>query len=111
LFFTDSDGRFSIQKIKAGQYSLKLKDGYLAKFESGTVNINSSTSLVFELKLSTSNNKPPIAAVLVSPADNAVNQSLELNISWTATDPETDVLTYEVTFNMMLLVMLSFIQI
>jgi hypothetical protein len=70
LFFTDSDGRFSIQKIKAGQYSLKLKD-YLAKFESGTVNINSSTSLVFELKLSTSNNKPPIAAVLVSPADNA----------------------------------------
>jgi hypothetical protein len=37
---------------------MKLKkDG--AKFESGTVNINSSTSLVFELKLSTSNNKPP----------------------------------------------------
>jgi hypothetical protein len=35
--------------------------------------------------------------VLVSPADNAVNQSLELNISWTATDPETNVLTYEVT--------------
>jgi hypothetical protein len=62
----------------------------------GTVNIN-STSLVFELKLSTSNNKPPTAAVLVSPADNAVNQSLEL-YSWTATDPETDVLTYEVTF-------------
>jgi hypothetical protein len=98
IVFTDSDGRFSIPKIKVGQYSFEAqKDGYLAKFESGTVNINSSTSLVFELKLSTSNNKPPKAAVLVSPADNAVNQSLELNISWTATDPETDVLTYEVT--------------
>jgi Tol biopolymer transport system component len=98
IVFTDSYGRFSIPKIKVGQYSFEAqKDGYLAKFESGTVNINSSTSLVFELKLSTSNNKPPIAAVLVSPADNAVNQSSELNISWTATDPEKDVLTYEVT--------------
>jgi Tol biopolymer transport system component len=98
IVFTDSDGRFSIPKIKVGQYSFEAqKDNYLAKFESGTVNINSTTDLVFELKLSTTNNKPPTAPALVSPTDNAINQNLELNISWTGSDPENDALTYEVT--------------
>ena len=69
----------------------------LAKFESGTVNINSTTNLVFELKLATTNNKPPTTPVVVSPIDNAVNLNLELNLTWTATDPESDALTYEVT--------------
>ncbi|WP_369752353.1 carboxypeptidase regulatory-like domain-containing protein [Flavobacterium sp. WC2409] len=98
IVFTDSDGRFSIPKIKVGQYSFEAqKDNYLAKFESGTVNINSTTDLVFELKLATTNNKPPTTPALVTPADNAVNQNLELNLSWTDTDPENDALTYEIT--------------
>ena len=98
IVFTDSDGRFSIPKIKVGQYSFEAqKDSYIAKFESGTVSVNSTTNLVFELKLATTNNKPPTTPVLVSPVDNAINQNLELNLTWTDSDPENDALTYEVT--------------
>lgn len=98
IVFTDSDGRFSIPKIKVGQYSFEVqKDSYIAKFESGTVSVNSTTNLVFELKLSTTNNKPPTTPMLVSPTDNALNQNLELNLTWTDSDPENDALTYEVT--------------
>ena len=98
IVFTDSDGRFSIPKIKVGEYSFEAqKDIYLTKFESGTVNVDGTTNLVFELKLSTTNNKPPTKAVFVSPLDNALNQNLEVNLSWTASDPENDALTYEVT--------------
>ena len=100
IVFTDSDGRFSIPKIKVGQYSFEAqKDSYITKFEPGAVVINGTTSLVFELKLATTNNKPPSSPVLVSPADNVTNQSLEVNLAWTATDPEKDVLTYEITLH------------
>lgn len=98
IVFTDSDGRFTIPKIKVGEYSFEAqKDNYIVKFEAGTVNVDGTTDLVFELKLSTTNNKPPTTAVIVSPSDNALNQNLEVNLSWTASDPENDALTYEVT--------------
>ena len=43
------------------------------------------------------NNKPPTTPTLVSPADNATNQAIELNLSWTATDIEKDSLKFEIT--------------
>lgn len=98
IVFTDSEGHFSIPKIKIGQYSFEAqKDNYIAKFESGTISVDVSTNIIFELKLSTTNNKPPLAPVLVLPADNDINQNLDVNLTWTCTDPETDKLTYEVT--------------
>jgi len=98
IVFTDEQGKFSIQGVKVGQYSFEAqKEGYITKFESATVNANSVINLVFEVKLSTTNNKPPTSPVLVSPVDNAINQNLEINLSWTASDPEKDSLTYEIT--------------
>lgn len=69
----------------------------MSKFEAATINEDQATTVVFELKLSTANNKAPSTPVLVSPTDNAVNQALELALSWTATDPEKDALTYTIT--------------
>ncbi|SEA03997.1 Carboxypeptidase regulatory-like domain-containing protein [Flavobacterium gillisiae] len=97
IVFTDEEGKFVVDNVKVGDYSFEAqKDGYIAKFEAATVNANKTTNLVFELKLSTTNNKAPTAPVLVSPTENAINQALEVNLTWTATDPEKDSLKYEV---------------
>jgi hypothetical protein len=59
----------------------------LLKFEAATVNANKTSSLVLSWSC-----QPQIInsynAVLVTPADNAINQALEINLAWTATDIE-----------------------
>lgn len=98
IVFTDADGKFTVPNVKVGDYSFEAqKDAYVSKFEAATVNVGQTTSLVFELKLSTTNNKPPVAPTLVSPLENAIDQPLSVNLSWTATDPDNDALKYEVT--------------
>lgn len=98
VVFTDENGKFTVSNVPIGQYSFQAqKEGYITKFEAVTVNPGSTTEIVFELDLSTSNNRPPNTPVLVLPADNAANQNLQVVLTWTATDPETDALTYEVT--------------
>ena len=97
-YFTDDNGDFVFDKIVVGKYSFQAqKEGYTAKFEAGNVNRNSTTQIIFELEISTANNKPPAIPVLTAPADNAKSQALKLNLTWTATDQESDVLTYVVT--------------
>ena len=97
IVFTDEDGNFSMIDVPVGDYSYQAKkDGYITKFEAATITNGANTELVFELELSTSDNKPPNAPVLVAPADNAINQSIQVNLSWTATDPEDDTLEFQV---------------
>lgn len=96
--FTDADGKFTVSNVKVGDYSFEAqKDGYVAKFEAVTVSVNNTSEVVFELKKSTTNNKPPTVPVLVSPVDNSTGQVVSLDLTWTATDPDNDVLTYKVT--------------
>jgi len=97
-YFTDDNGDFVFDKIVVGKYSFQAqKEGYTAKFEAASVNKNSTTQIVFELEISTANNKPPAIPVLTAPADNAKSQALQLNLTWTATDQESDALTFVVT--------------
>jgi Tol biopolymer transport system component len=96
--FTDKDGYFTIADIPAGKYALQAqKDGYLTRFEPGTIVGKDPVEVIFELEISTAQNKPPEIPVLTAPVDNAVGQALSLNLTWTATDQELDPLTYQVT--------------
>lgn len=98
IVFTDADGKFTIPNIKVGEYSFQAqKDSYIVKFEAVTVTANNNSEIVFELKKSTANNKPPTVPVLVSPADNSTGQAVSLDLTWTVTDPDSDELTYTVT--------------
>lgn len=96
--FTDADGKFTVSNVKTGEYSFQAqKDGFVAKFEAVAVTVNNTSEIVFELSKSTANNKPPTVPVLVTPADNSTNQAVSLDLTWTVTDPDNDVMTYTVT--------------
>ena len=97
-FFSDKDGYFVFDKVLVGKYSFQAqKEGYTTKFEPAVVTVNDEIQIIFELEIATANNKPPGIPVLTLPLDNAKNQDLLMNLTWTATDPETDPLTYTVT--------------
>lgn len=96
--FTDAEGKFTLTNMKVGEYSIQAqKDGYVAKFEAVTVSENTTSQVVFELKKATANNKPPTVPVLVSPVDNSTGQAVSLDLTWTATDPDNDELTFKIT--------------
>lgn len=97
IVFTNDLGEFEIQSVKTGDYSFQAqKAGYITKFEGVTINRNNTTEIVFELSLSTSENRPPNAPVLISPQLNEVIEEIQVMLTWDATDPENDVLVYEV---------------
>lgn len=96
--FTNAEGKFTVTNVKVGEYSFQAqKDGFVAKFESVNVTANSTSEIVFELNKSTTNNKPPTVPVLTAPTDNSVNQAVNLELTWTVTDPDNDTMTYTVT--------------
>lgn len=97
IVFTDDDGYFSMTDVPVGDYSYQAKkEGFITKFEAATITDGANTELVFELELSTSENRPPNAPVLTAPANDAINQNIQVNLTWTATDPDDDALTYQV---------------
>lgn len=97
-YFTDEEGYFVFEEILVGEYSFKAeKEGYITKFEPVEVTKGNTTQAVFELDISTANNKSPGIPELTSPLDKATNQQLSLNLTWIATDKESDPLVYTVT--------------
>ncbi len=95
--FTDADGFYRIDNIPSGEYSLSAqREDLLAVFEGITVIANSELEIVFEMDIKTASNRPPGAATLITPADNTVDIPLEVNLVWSASDPDKDDLTYVV---------------
>jgi hypothetical protein len=97
-FFSDKDGYFVFDAVLVGKYSFQAeKEGYVTKFEPVDVVINTTSQVVYELDIATANNRPPEIPVLTAPVDLAKNQVQKLKLTWTATDKESDPLTYTVT--------------
>ncbi len=96
--FTDQEGRYQIENIPVGDYSLSAqRDGLLAQFEGITIIADKELEIVFEMDVETAGNRPPEAAVLATPIDNAVDQTLELDLIWSGSDPDDDDLMYRIT--------------
>lgn len=97
IVFTDANGYYTLSNIKIGQYSIQAqKENYIARFESATVLLNTEIQVNLELKKVQKTNIAPTAPILTAPADNAINQPLNPTLTWSATDPENDPLTYTI---------------
>ncbi len=96
--FTKDDGSFVIQNMPLGSYSLRAETtGYVTSFQGITLSKKDQVvSVVFEMSDDDSLNSPPSVPTLLSPVDNAVDQPLEVDLVWDATDPDSlDVLKYK----------------
>lgn len=93
--FTDANGKFTIEKIASGEYSVQAElDEYATAFEGTNVTNGNTSTVVFELEFSNFNNRPPTKPILLSPEDNGLVESSEVTFIWTASDPDDDELTY-----------------
>lgn len=96
--FSDENGEFVLSEIPIGEYSVQAKiDDFIVSFESATVTNGNTTNVVFELNEDNSNNRPPAAPILDSPADGATEVPLTTTLVWIGSDPDDDELTYTVT--------------
>ncbi len=94
--FSDSTGSFVIANVPAGEYSVGARlDEYLATFEPATVVFNKPVNVIFEMELSTANNKPPGTPVLISPVENSVLPTPKATFVWSSIDPEKDPLIFK----------------
>lgn len=95
--FTNTIGEFEIQDLIVSDYSVQAeKDGYLTEFEGITITDNSVVNVIFELDAETANNRPPVAPVLDSPEDNAIDLETEVQLIWSSSDPDGDVINYSI---------------
>lgn len=95
---TGVDGRFALSNITTGTYSVRaVKDGFITSVESITVFEDQASNTVITLTPDTLNSAAPSAAFNPNPADGSIEQSVDLTLSWSATDPEDDELTYDVS--------------
>ncbi|SEW47990.1 CarboxypepD_reg-like domain-containing protein [Chryseobacterium wanjuense] len=98
--FTGTDGSFEITGMPVGNYSVKAElTGYVTNYQGVNIqNQNQVVTVVFEMDDDTSLNSPPTAPQLLSPIDNATDQPLSVELTWSSTDPDTtDVLKYNLT--------------
>lgn len=97
IVFTDSNGNFEIPEVPINDYSIQAeKDGYLTQFEGITVLDESTINVVFEMNLATSTNKAPNMPVLSTPSNNAIDQAIDVQLLWSGSDPDNDILSYSI---------------
>ncbi|MGD8305255.1 MAG: carboxypeptidase regulatory-like domain-containing protein [Ignavibacteria bacterium] len=95
---TDNSGIFEYINITVGNYTITVtKNEYVKNTVSAQVRDGETTSPTILLNKSTSNNTPPDEPSNPFPENNAINQSVVLNLAWSASDPDNgDTLSFDV---------------
>ncbi len=93
--FTDSLGSFILNDVAIDDYSVQAENaGYATGFESTAVIEGNTAQVSFELTVSNTQNRPPMAPTLISPEDGAEELPLDVTFIWESSDPNGDELTY-----------------
>lgn len=99
---TDAEGRFSIENIATGTYSLRVeKEGFETVLTSVTVFANQQANVVVLLDVDSSANISPMRPFNPFPAIGTENVNVSTELRWSATDvDEDDLLSYDlILFN------------
>ena len=93
-----SDGKFSIKDIPVGNYTITAqKSGYKKASVSVNVRENASAQAAIFLEVDNGTNSAPNPPSDPTPGNEASDQPVSLNLSWSASDPdEGDTLSYTV---------------
>ncbi len=93
--FTDVDGRFVIDEITAGEYSVQAdQQDYQTAFEAANVLEGATSNVVIELDSLEANNLPPLRPQLLSPTDEATGVERSPNLVWSSSSNDDDTITY-----------------
>ena len=94
--FTDASGNFVIETISVGEYSVQAEsDIYADAFEAVSILNNETSSVVFELEVSKSNNIEPLVPELLTPTDGASNLEPNIQFIWSSSESDTDEIIYK----------------
>ncbi len=94
---TDSEGRYKLEYLLPGDYSLICKkSGYNDKSVKFKIIAGKTTELSFKLTAENTQNKPPDKPVLISPFDGEIIDGNEVVLQWECSDPDGDLLLYDV---------------
>ncbi len=89
---SDPDGNYTLEHILPGQYSVVA--GKVDSNGSRMVSVSAGHTTTADIPLR--QNLVPNAPVLVSPDNNATDQSRNAHLSWSCSDPDGDAVTYDV---------------
>ena len=94
---TDAAGNFSIENLPVGTYSVKAeKEDFVTKLEGVTVTGNNAGEIIIRMVRDTSISVPPTTPQVISPLDNAQEQSVDIRLEWISVDEdEEDMLLYD----------------
>lgn len=97
VVFTDENGEFSIEDMIVDQYSVQAElDGFAVAFEPASIIANDTVNVVFDLVTETAGNQSVSDLLLVTPIDGEEDLPMNVQLVWSANDPEGDDVNYVV---------------
>ena len=93
--FTDAEGKFNIETIKTGEYSVQAElDGYVDAFEAVTILNEETSTVVFELNEGNTSNIGPLVPQLLTPEDGASDLDPSVEFIWSSSKNDADEVSY-----------------
>ncbi|ADB40709.1 carboxypeptidase regulatory-like domain-containing protein [Spirosoma linguale] len=97
LMETDTDGRFRFDSLPPTRYTVTVtKEKYATELATVDATVSYVSLLTILMRDDKSQNKPPTAPTVVSPAPGSTTVTTAVTLKWAATDPNRDTLTYQV---------------
>lgn len=89
--FTDELGRFALESIKTGTYSLRSeKNGFITQVATVSITSNQTSNVIIRMRPDSLDNNPPQLPFNPFPADGGSEQPIDVRLEWEAFDADED---------------------